>query len=78
MNVYCLYDKNKLMTWDSWVIQLAKCPTVDFSSGHDLSVVGWSPTLGSELAMEAAWDSLSPCPSHSCSSALSLPLLLSK
>ena len=32
--------------------QLVK--TLDFSSGHDLTVVRWSPKLGSSLGMEAA------------------------
>ena len=45
-----LYSKN----CGSWVSQLVKCPTLDFSSGHDLTVVRSSPTLGSALSMEPA------------------------
>ena len=40
--------------------QLVKSPTLDFCSGHDLTVPGWRPTSGSELGFEPAWDSLSP------------------
>ena len=29
--------------WGTWVGQLVKCPTLGFSSGHDLSVLGSSP-----------------------------------
>ena len=32
--------------------------TLDFGSGHDLRVVGWSPESSSTLSMEPAWDSL--------------------
>ena len=39
-----------------------KCPTLNFSSGHDLRVLELSPTLGSMLGVEPAWDSLSPSP----------------
>ena len=46
--------------WGAWVAQLVKCPTLDFSSGHDLTVVRSSPTLGSMLSMGPAWDPLSP------------------
>lgn len=44
---------------------MVKCPTLDFSSGHDLRVVGLSPTSGSVLGLEPAWDSFSfsLCPS---------------
>ena len=34
--------------------QSVKCPTLDFGSGHDLRVLGSSPTLGSMLGMESA------------------------
>ena len=37
-----------------------KHPTPDFSSGHDLRVVGLSPVWGYVLVRESAWDSLSP------------------
>ena len=37
--------------------------TLDFGSGHDLTVTGSSPASGSVLAVEPAWDSLSSSPS---------------
>ena len=45
--------------------QPVECPALDFSSGHDLRVEESSPTLGSALSMEPAWDSLPTllCPS---------------
>ena len=42
-----LYKKTK---WGTWVAQSANCPTLGFSSDHDLTVGGFEP----------AWDSLSP------------------
>ena len=61
--------------------QLVKCPTPNFSSGHDLTVVRSSPALGSTLSMEAAYDSLSLSssltPAHP-SPPLARSLLLSK
>ena len=32
-----LLKKKKLM-WGTWVAQLVKCPTLNFSSGHDLTI----------------------------------------
>ena len=43
----------------TWVAQSVEYPTLDFGSGHDLRVVGLSPTSVSALSMEIAWDSLS-------------------
>ena len=43
-------DKNK----DAWVAQSAKCPTLNFGSGHDLRVVRSSPMSGSALGVEPA------------------------
>ena len=40
--------------WGTWVAQSVKCPTLNFSSGHDLRVVRWSPTSGSMLSTESA------------------------
>ena len=34
-----------------WVAQLIKRLTLDFSSGHDLRVLGWSPTSGSRQSL---------------------------
>ena len=42
--------------------QLVKHTTLDFGSGHDLTVMRTSPVLGSVLSWESAWDSLSPSP----------------
>ena len=59
--------------------QLVKCPTLGFSSGHDLTVCGIKPhgRLCAE-SIEAAWDSLSPSlsapPLHSLSLSLSLSI----
>ena len=46
--------------------QSVKCPTLDFSSGHDLTVCEIEPCVGlCTDSMEPVWDSLSPslCPS---------------
>ena len=40
-------------------VQSVKWPTLGFGSGPDLTVVGSSPTSGSALSEEFAWDSLS-------------------
>ena len=45
--------------WGTWMAHLVEHPTFDFSSGHDLRVVGLSPTPSSALSMEPAYDSLS-------------------
>ena len=37
---------------DSWVAQLFEYLTLDFSSGHDPRVVGWSPASNSVLSVE--------------------------
>ena len=51
----------------TWVAQLAKCLTLDFSSGHDLTVHGFEPCIGlCADSAEPGWDSLFPF--------LSLPL----
>ena len=65
-----LTKKKGCMTWGAWVAQSVKCPTLDFSSGHDLRVHGFEPCIGlcADIA-EPAWDSLSP--------SLSAPPLLS-
>ena len=61
----------------TWVSQLVKRPTLDFSSGQDLRVLGFEPCARlCTNSVEPAWDSLSPslCPSP----APSLVLTLSK
>ena len=37
--------------WGPRGAQSVKPPTLDFSSGHDLTIVGWSPTLGPALTV---------------------------
>jgi len=57
------------------VAQSVECPTLNFSSGRNLRVVGSSPKSGSVLSMESAADSLSPstpAPSPTHARALSL------
>ena len=49
----------KSQGWALWVAQV-KHPTLDFSSGHNVTVCGVEPL--SMLSMESAWDSLFlPC-----------------
>ena len=57
--------------------QLVKCLTLDFGSGHDLTVGGFEPSSGSALTVLSllGWDFLSPfslCPSPTRLRALSL------
>ena len=47
------------MKWWWWWVEHQ---TVDFCSGPDLRVMGWSPMLGSTRSVEPAWNSLSPFP----------------
>ena len=49
--------------WGAWVAQLVKCPTLDFGSGHDLTVCGIEPyvCLHTDDARSTS-DSLSLCP----------------
>ena len=62
----------------AWVAQSVEHPALDLGSGHDPGIVGSSPTSGSVLSVEPAWDSLSLCPStllmHACALSLSLSL----
>ena len=44
----------------AWVVQLVKCLTLDFGSGHDLGVKRSSPVSDSMLSVETAWGSLFP------------------
>ena len=48
---YCL---NLLLMGGPWMVQSVKSQTLGFSSGHDLSILGWSPTSGSVLSVESA------------------------
>ena len=42
--------------------QLVKCPTLDFSSSHDLTVMRSSPKSGSALGVKSLLKILSPSP----------------
>ena len=45
----------------TWVIQSVKCPTLDFGSGHALTVCEIEPRVRLHAdSVEPAWDSLSP------------------
>ena len=59
----------------AWVTQSVEHPTLDFSLGHDLTVLGIGPHVGlCTDSMEPSWDSLSP----SLSDPLPLAVSLSK
>ena len=46
----------------TWVAQSAKRPTLNFGSGHDLTVHRFKPRIGLWAeSMEPAWDSLPLC-----------------
>ena len=45
--------------WGAWVAQLVGRLTLGFGLGHDLGVVGSSPTSASGFGEEFAWDFLS-------------------
>lgn len=57
-----IYIKNKASflyervptNWCAWVARVFNCLTTDFSTAHDLSVVGSSPLAGSTLSGESA------------------------
>ena len=49
----------------SWGAQLVKGPTLGFSLGHDIRVVGSSLASASMLSIKPAWDSLCLSPSAS-------------
>ena len=43
----------------TWVALSVKCPTLGFSSGHDVTGHGFEPHVGLWVdSMEPAWDSL--------------------
>ena len=44
----------KMLVRGAWLAQLAKLPTLDLSSGLDLTSVSSGPTLGSMLGVESA------------------------
>ena len=50
----------KSHVWGAWVAQSVKGPTLDFGSGHDLTVCGFDPCIRlCADSVEPAWDSLS-------------------
>ena len=58
-----------------WVAQSVKCPTIDFGSGHDLTVHEFEHHTGLHSdSAEPAWDSVSLplCLPHPCSLSVSL------
>ena len=61
----------------TWVAQSIEHPALDFSSGHDPRVVGSSPTLGSVVGMEPAFEILFPSPSSRLPQLCALSLSLS-
>ena len=46
---------NSLTLWGTWVAELVERPTLDFSSGHDLTACGIEPCVSTE----SAWDAVS-------------------
>ena len=58
--------------------QLVKCLTLDFSSGHDLTVHGFKPRIGSKLTAWSLLGILYPSPSASPPLALSISVSLPK
>ena len=62
----------------TWVAQSVKCPTLDFSSDHDLPVQVIEPHVGlCTDSVEPAWDSL-PLSLSLCPHSPACPLSLSK
>ena len=55
------FGSQNSMGWGVWVTPWVACLTLDFDSGHDLTVHGIEPHIGlcTDTA-EPAWDSLSP------------------
>lgn len=46
---------NKILeTQGTWVAQWVKWPTLDIGSGHDMGIMGLSPTSGCTLSWESA------------------------
>ena len=67
------------MPWGMWVVQLAKCLTLDFSSGHELMVCGFEPGIGLHtISVEPAWGRLSPPPPLVLTRTLSLSPRINK
>ena len=56
-----ILDKTVIVV-GAWVAHLVERPTLDFSSGHDLRVVGSSPALVSPLTVQSLLGILSAPP----------------
>ena len=44
--VNCPSNSTNIYSWGAWVVQSVKGPTLGFSSGHNVRVVGLSPRFG--------------------------------
>ena len=67
--------KNEHNLWGIWVAQSVKRLTLDFSSGHGLSVCEFEPRVSlCADSVEPAWDPLSAPPLLTCSFFLSLKI----
>ena len=52
---------SKQLPGGTWVAQLVKCLTLDFGSGHDLTIREFEPQIVlCTKSVEPNWDSLSP------------------
>ena len=54
--------KKQKKTWGTWVAQWIEHPTLGFSSGPDLRVLGWSHRSGSMLCSQGVWRLSLPLP----------------
>ena len=71
------WDQENKTEWGTWVAQSVKLPTLDFGSGHDLTVCEFEPSTGlCAHSAEPASDPVSPslCPSTACACACALSL----
>ena len=59
---YKIFHLNLFSMRGAWLAQLVKHLTLDFGSGHDLSVVRYSSVPSSILSGESAEGSVSPSP----------------
>ena len=52
--------KLRMVCGGAWLPQQVELPSLDFGSGHDLTVCGFEPHIGlCTDSMETAWDSVS-------------------
>ena len=50
----CIYFNNNNNNKGAWVAQSVKGPTLDFDSGHDLTVHGFWPHVGLCMSVDPA------------------------